>query len=152
MTKKLLAGFLIFAVLLFSSCYFEVMKSMEDYIAEYAPDGKYYLLEDGKAFIDSCDVILPEIVDKAGAYPKAVLFVGEFDSSDISDMVSSASVIVFDFESDIKFGLGASVIESLFSAIDAPESSTAPQIIKESPYLIVKKQPIPSHDKEENYL
>ena len=148
MTKKLLAGFLIFAVLLFSSCYFEVMKSMEDYIAEYAPDGKYYLLEDGKAFIDSCDVILPEIVDKAGAYPKAVLFVGEFDSSDISDMVSSASVIVFDFESDIKFGLGASVIESLFSAIDAPE----PQIIKESPYLIVKKQPIPSHDKEENYL
>ena len=82
---------------------------------------------------------LPEIVDKAGAYPRAVLFVGDFDSSDISDMASSASVIVFDFESDIKFGLGASVIESLFSAIDAPENSTAPQIIKESPYLIVKK-------------
>ena len=45
MMKKLLAGFLIFAVLLLSSCYFEVMKSMDDYIAEYAPDGKYICLK-----------------------------------------------------------------------------------------------------------
>lgn len=144
MKKAVATVLLLLIVFLFSSCMIEAEKSMDDYIEEYASDGNYYLLENGKAFIDSYDIEIPDPVEKLGAYPESILFIGNFDSEDISDMTSEASVIIFGFGSDIKCGVGATVISSLFTAYGLPEDEE-PRIIKESSYLIIKKEPLSNH-------